>query len=58
MSFSKGEIGPPESPRRQIDLNRFGWTSPQPIAPGPDGGIQDTNGNYGTPMSGVVTVLP
>ena len=30
----------------------------QPIAPGPDGGIQDQNGNYGTPMSGVVTVLP
>jgi plastocyanin len=30
----------------------------QPIAPGPDGGIQDANGNYGTPMSGVITVLP
>ena len=30
----------------------------QPIAPGPDGGIQDANGNFGTPMSGVVTVLP
>jgi len=30
----------------------------QPVAPGPDGGIQDENGNYGTPMSGVVTVLP
>jgi len=30
----------------------------QPIAPGPEGGIQDQNGNYGTPMSGVVTVLP
>ena len=29
----------------------------QPVAPGPDGGIQDTNGNFGTPMSGVVTVL-
>jgi plastocyanin len=29
----------------------------QPKAPGPDGGIQDANGNYGTPMSGVVTVL-
>ena len=25
---------------------------------GPDGGIQDTNGNFGTPMSGVITVLP
>jgi plastocyanin len=30
----------------------------QPVAPGPDGGIQDTNGNFGTPMSGVITVLP
>ena len=30
----------------------------QPIAPGPDGGIQDQNGNFGTPMSGVITVLP
>jgi len=30
----------------------------QPVAPGPDGGIQDENGNYGTPMSGVITVLP
>jgi plastocyanin len=29
----------------------------QPKAPGPDGGIQDPNGNFGTPMSGVVTVL-
>jgi len=28
----------------------------QPVAPGPDGGIQDANGNFGTPMSGVVTV--
>lgn len=30
----------------------------QPVAPGPDGGIQDANGNYGTPMMGVITVLP
>jgi plastocyanin len=30
----------------------------QPVAPGPDGGIQDANGNFGTPMMGVVTVLP
>ncbi len=30
----------------------------QPVAPGPDGGIQDASGNFGTPMSGVVTVLP
>src|SRR5689334_9205908 len=30
----------------------------QPAAPGPDGGIQDPNGNFGTPMSGVITVLP
>jgi plastocyanin len=30
----------------------------QPTAPGPDGGIQDANGNFGTPMMGVVTVLP
>jgi len=29
----------------------------QPIAPGPDGGIQDSSGNFGTPMNGVVTVL-
>jgi len=31
--------------------------SHQPAAPGPDGGIQDADGNYGTPMMGVVTVL-
>jgi hypothetical protein len=30
----------------------------QPVAPGPRGGIQDDNGNFGTPMMGVVTVLP
>lgn len=30
----------------------------QPIAPGLDGGIQDGNGNYGTPMMGVVIVAP
>jgi plastocyanin len=29
----------------------------QPKAPGPDGGIQDSNGNYGTPMNGVITVV-
>jgi plastocyanin len=29
----------------------------QPVAPGPDGGIQDANGNFGTPMSGVITVV-
>ena len=29
----------------------------QPLAPGPDGGIQDSNGNFGTPMSGVITVV-
>ena len=29
----------------------------QPKAPGPDGGIQDSNGNFGTPMNGVITVL-
>ena len=29
----------------------------QPVAPGPDGGIQDANGNFGTPMTGVITVL-
>lgn len=28
----------------------------QPVAPGPDGGIQDAQGNFGTPMMGVVTV--
>jgi plastocyanin len=31
--------------------------SNQPTAPGPKGGIQDANGNYGTPMSGVIVVL-
>ena len=30
----------------------------QPAAPGPDGGIQDQNGNFGTPMNGIITVLP
>lgn len=29
----------------------------QPVAPGPLGGIQGTNGNFGTPMMGVITVL-
>ena len=32
--------------------------SNQPKAPGPFGGIMDPNGNFGTPMSGVVTVIP
>jgi plastocyanin len=30
----------------------------QPVAPGPEGGIQDENGNFGTPMTGLITVLP
>ena len=30
----------------------------QPVAPGPEGGIQGSRGNFGTPMSGVITVLP
>jgi len=30
----------------------------QPAAPGPKGGIQDADGNFGTPMMGVITVLP
>jgi plastocyanin len=30
----------------------------QPVAPGPEGGIQDADGNFGTPMSGAITVLP
>jgi len=30
----------------------------QPVAPGPDGGIQSADGNFGTPMMGVITVLP
>jgi plastocyanin len=30
----------------------------QPTAPGPMGGIQADDGNYGTPMMGVITVLP
>jgi plastocyanin len=29
----------------------------QPVAPGPDGGIQDAKGNFGTPMTGVIVVL-
>jgi len=29
----------------------------QPVAPGPEGGIE-RGGNFGTPMSGVITVLP
>jgi plastocyanin len=29
----------------------------QPVAPGPDGGIQDQTGNFGTPMAGVITVI-
>ena len=28
----------------------------QPVAPGPDGGIQDNTGNFGTPMMGIITV--
>jgi plastocyanin len=32
--------------------------SHQPIAPGPDDGIQSPDGNFGTPMMGVITVLP
>ena len=28
----------------------------QPVAPGPRGGIQDANGNFGTPMMGIITV--
>jgi hypothetical protein len=27
----------------------------QPVAPGPDGGIQDPNSNFGTPMMGEIT---
>ena len=30
----------------------------QPVAPGPEGGIQDAKGNFGTPMNGVIVVLP
>jgi plastocyanin len=40
--------------RFHAKLDRFN----QPVAPGPDGGIQDADGNFGTPMSGVITVLP
>ena len=29
----------------------------QPVAPGPEGGIQDANGNFGTPMNGIVSVV-
>ena len=31
--------------------------SGQPVAPGPDGGIQGPGANFGTPMMGVITVL-
>jgi len=34
------------------------WRRHQPIAPGPKGGIQDADGNFGVPMMGVITVLP
>ena len=27
-------------------------------ASGPDGGIQDESGNFGTPMNGIITKLP
>jgi plastocyanin len=30
----------------------------QPVAPGPEGGIEDPDGNHGTPMMGIITVLP
>ena len=30
----------------------------QPAAPGPKGGIQNADGNFGTPMMGVITVVP
>jgi plastocyanin len=30
----------------------------QPVAPGPKGGIEDPDGNHGTPMMGIITVLP
>lgn len=30
----------------------------QPVAPGPDGGVQDPGGNFGTPMMGVIVVMP
>ncbi len=39
--------------RFHAHLNRF----QQPVAPGPDGGVE-TAGNFGTPMSGVIVVLP
>jgi plastocyanin len=32
--------------------------SNQPVAPGPDQGIQDPDGNFGTPMMGIITVVP
>jgi hypothetical protein len=30
----------------------------QPVAPGPEGGIQDPQGDFGTPMMGVITIQP
>ena len=32
--------------------------SHQPVAPGPEGGIESEDGNFGTPMMGIITVLP
>jgi plastocyanin len=31
--------------------------SHQPVAPGPKGGVEDSKGNFGVPMMGVITVL-
>jgi plastocyanin len=60
-----GKPGPPfaitfEHPGQFVYYCRFHShldADHQPTAPGPDGGIQDAAGNFGTPMSGVITVL-
>jgi hypothetical protein len=47
------------SPGKENDYCRFHAhldANNQPVAPGPDGGIQDPNGNFGTAMMGVITV--
>ena len=52
--------GPPIPYRRELGAREARWAPHnslnQPAAPGPDGGIQDANGNFGTPMMEIVTV--
>ena len=41
---------------KRSDGQRLQW--PRRECPDPDGGIASKSGNFGTPMSGVITVLP